>query len=211
MNQRFDRDVARATRPAPVRRSEGNPCHTRPAPAACYRPSAGVAGDTEGRRLGALFRPRPRRRGGGGAGGPRRRLPGGVGIARTGRRRGRRARRSRPPPGPWRSAGGWWSPEGRFAFDRSLSLTVDGVTDPGNLGALLRSAIGDLELTARLDWQYVGDMWFHTLQGEAATRSLQVMVLDGNGSPARAGAEVGGGGTARLGPSSLSDLCLPHG
>jgi hypothetical protein len=30
----------------------------------------------------------------------------------------------------------------------------------------------------------------NTLQGEAASRSLQVMVLDGNGSPTRAGAEV---------------------
>jgi len=37
----------------------------------------------------------------------------------------------------------------------------------GNLGAELSLPLGgDLELVSRLDWQYVGEMWFHTLQGE---------------------------------------------
>jgi iron complex outermembrane receptor protein len=37
----------------------------------------------------------------------------------------------------------------------------------GNLGAELSFPLGgDLELVSRLDWQYVGEMWFHTLQGE---------------------------------------------
>ncbi|MEM6544505.1 MAG: TonB-dependent receptor [Pseudomonadota bacterium] len=37
----------------------------------------------------------------------------------------------------------------------------------GNLGAELTFPLTDgLELVSRLDWQYTGEMWFHTLQGE---------------------------------------------
>jgi iron complex outermembrane receptor protein len=37
----------------------------------------------------------------------------------------------------------------------------------GNLGAELAFPLGNqLELVSRLDWQYTGEMWFHTLQGE---------------------------------------------
>ena len=37
----------------------------------------------------------------------------------------------------------------------------------GNLGAqLVYPVSGAMDLVARLDWQYVGDTWFHTLQGE---------------------------------------------
>jgi iron complex outermembrane receptor protein len=37
----------------------------------------------------------------------------------------------------------------------------------GNLGAELSFPLtGTLELVSRLDWQYTGEMWFHTLQGE---------------------------------------------
>lgn len=43
-----------------------------------------------------------------------------------------------------------------------------------NLGALWQSAIGNLQFTARMDWQYTGDMWFHTLQGEAVPTIWQV-------------------------------------
>ncbi|MFT4769625.1 MAG: iron complex outermembrane receptor protein [Glaciecola sp.] len=37
----------------------------------------------------------------------------------------------------------------------------------GNLGAELSFPMGgSLQLVSRLDWQYTGEMWFHTLQGE---------------------------------------------
>jgi iron complex outermembrane receptor protein len=37
----------------------------------------------------------------------------------------------------------------------------------GNLGADLSFPLGGgMELVSRLDWQYTGEMWFHTLQGE---------------------------------------------
>jgi len=37
----------------------------------------------------------------------------------------------------------------------------------GNLGAEVIFPLGgELELVSRLDWQYTGEMWFHTLQGE---------------------------------------------
>jgi iron complex outermembrane receptor protein len=37
----------------------------------------------------------------------------------------------------------------------------------GNLGAEVIFPLGsDLQLVSRLDWQYTGEMWFHTLQGE---------------------------------------------
>jgi iron complex outermembrane receptor protein len=54
--------------------------------------------------------------------------------------------------------------------NRPLSVGNDVPQAPdttGNLGAELSLPLtGTLELTARLDWQYVGEMWFHTLQGE---------------------------------------------
>ncbi|WP_439106014.1 TonB-dependent receptor [Congregibacter sp.] len=37
----------------------------------------------------------------------------------------------------------------------------------GNLGAELSFPVGgSMQLVSRLDWQYTGEMWFHTLQGE---------------------------------------------
>jgi iron complex outermembrane receptor protein len=37
----------------------------------------------------------------------------------------------------------------------------------GNLGAELSFPLtGDLQFVSRIDWQYTGEMWFHTLQGE---------------------------------------------
>jgi iron complex outermembrane receptor protein len=36
----------------------------------------------------------------------------------------------------------------------------------GNLGVEWVLPLGDLNLVSRLDWQYVGETWFHTLQGE---------------------------------------------
>lgn len=35
-----------------------------------------------------------------------------------------------------------------------------------NLGVQLDVPVGNMEMYARLDWQHVGDMWFHTLQTE---------------------------------------------
>ncbi len=35
-----------------------------------------------------------------------------------------------------------------------------------NLGVQWVQPAGEMEFVARLDWQYVGEMWFHTLQGE---------------------------------------------
>jgi len=44
-----------------------------------------------------------------------------------------------------------------------------------NLGAQFEMAVSDgVEMTARLDWQYVGEMAFHTLQGEATPTIWQV-------------------------------------
>ena len=44
-----------------------------------------------------------------------------------------------------------------------------------NLGAQFEMAVSDgIEMTARLDWQYVGEMAFHTLQGEATPTIWQV-------------------------------------
>jgi iron complex outermembrane receptor protein len=44
-----------------------------------------------------------------------------------------------------------------------------------NLGAQFETAVTDgVNLTARLDWQYVGEMAFHTLQGEATPSIWQV-------------------------------------
>ncbi|QFU74381.1 TonB-dependent receptor [Halioglobus maricola] len=36
----------------------------------------------------------------------------------------------------------------------------------GNLGAEWVMPLGSIDLVTRLDWQYVGETWFHTLQGE---------------------------------------------
>ena len=44
-----------------------------------------------------------------------------------------------------------------------------------NLGAQFEMAVSDgVEMTARLDWQYVGEVAFHTLQGEATPTIWQV-------------------------------------
>jgi len=44
-----------------------------------------------------------------------------------------------------------------------------------NLGAQFEMAVASgVEMTARLDWQYVGEMAFHTLQGEATPTIWQV-------------------------------------
>ena len=44
-----------------------------------------------------------------------------------------------------------------------------------NLGAQFEMAVSNgIEMTARLDWQYVGEMAFHTLQGEATPTIWQV-------------------------------------
>jgi iron complex outermembrane receptor protein len=44
-----------------------------------------------------------------------------------------------------------------------------------NLGAQFEAGLTDsMKLVARLDWQHVGDMWFHTLQGEATPTIWQV-------------------------------------
>ena len=55
-------------------------------------------------------------------------------------------------------------------INRPLSVGNDVPQAPEetyNLGGQLNLPIGDSwEMMARLDWAYVGDMWFHTLQGE---------------------------------------------
>ncbi|MEL6869101.1 MAG: TonB-dependent receptor [Pseudomonadota bacterium] len=43
-----------------------------------------------------------------------------------------------------------------------------------NLGANFNAPIGGLEFNARVDYQFVGSMWFHTLQGEATPTVWQV-------------------------------------
>ena len=48
-------------------------------------------------------------------------------------------------------------------------------SETANLGAQLNLPMGgDLEFFARADYQYIGEMWFHTLQGEATPTIWQV-------------------------------------
>ncbi|MEL7448112.1 MAG: TonB-dependent receptor [Pseudomonadota bacterium] len=47
-----------------------------------------------------------------------------------------------------------------------------------NLGAQFQTDIGGLGFTARADYQYVGDTWFHTLQGEQVPTIWQVFFPD---------------------------------
>jgi iron complex outermembrane receptor protein len=77
-------------------------------------------------------------------------------------------------------------------INRPLSVGNDMPQAPGqtyNLGGQYDMAIGDnWNLLARLDWQYVGKMWFHTLQGEEVPTIWQVFFgpgLDSNMSRAR--------------------------
>jgi iron complex outermembrane receptor protein len=77
-------------------------------------------------------------------------------------------------------------------INRPLSVGNDMPQAPGqtyNLGGQYDMAIGDnWNLMARLDWQYVGKMWFHTLQGEEVPTIWQFFFgpgLDSNMSRAR--------------------------
>ena len=62
--------------------------------------------------------------------------------------------------------------------NRPLSVGNDLPQAPNetyNLGAQLDLAMGsDWNFMTRVDWQYVGDMWFHTLQGERTPTIWQV-------------------------------------
>ena len=52
----------------------------------------------------------------------------------------------------------------------------------GNLGAELTFPIGDLELMTRLDASFVGETWFHPVQGERLPNSVhRVQPLFGQG------------------------------
>jgi iron complex outermembrane receptor protein len=77
-------------------------------------------------------------------------------------------------------------------INRPLSVGNDVPQAPGqtyNLGGQLDFAVGEnWNLMARLDWQYVGKMWFHTLQGEEVPTIWQVFFgpnIDSNMSRAR--------------------------
>ena len=63
-------------------------------------------------------------------------------------------------------------------INRPLSVGNDVPQSPDetyNLGGQLNMPISDnWHMMARLDWQYVGKMWFHTLQGEAVPTIWQV-------------------------------------
>ena len=65
---------------------------------------------------------------------------------------------------------GLLSSEIKKNLNRPLSEGNDAPQTPEetyNLGAQFDMPLGDQwNLMARVDWQYVGDMWFHTLQGE---------------------------------------------
>jgi iron complex outermembrane receptor protein len=76
--------------------------------------------------------------------------------------------------------------------NRPLSVGNDVPQAPDqtyNLGGQLDFAVGEKwNLMARVDWQYVGKMWFHTLQGEEVPTIWQVFFgpgLDSNMSRAR--------------------------
>jgi iron complex outermembrane receptor protein len=77
-------------------------------------------------------------------------------------------------------------------INRPLSVGNDVPQAPDqtyNLGGQYDMAIGNnWNLMARLDWQYVGKMWFHTLQGEEVPTIWQVFFgpnIDSNMSRAR--------------------------
>jgi iron complex outermembrane receptor protein len=77
-------------------------------------------------------------------------------------------------------------------INRPLSVGNDVPQAPDqtyNLGGQLDFAMGEnWNLMARVDWQYVGKMWFHTLQGEEVPTIWQVFFgpgLDSNMSRAR--------------------------
>lgn len=49
-----------------------------------------------------------------------------------------------------------------------------------NLGAQLEMPVADgVAFVARLDWQYIGEMWFHTLQGEQTPTVWQALLFPG--------------------------------
>ncbi|MEO0574899.1 MAG: TonB-dependent receptor [Pseudomonadota bacterium] len=61
--------------------------------------------------------------------------------------------------------------------NRPLSVGNDAPQAPEttfNLGANFNMPIGGLEFNARLDYQFVDEMWFHTLQGEATPTVWQI-------------------------------------
>jgi len=77
-------------------------------------------------------------------------------------------------------------------INRPLSVGNDVPQAPEqtyNLGGQLDFAVGEnWNLMARVDWQYVGKMWFHTLQGEEVPTVWQVFFgpgIDSNMSRAR--------------------------
>jgi len=69
-------------------------------------------------------------------------------------------------------------------LNRPLSVGNDAPQAPDetyNLGAQLSIPFGSsMEFGARLDWQYVGEMWFHTLQGEETPTIWNVFFGPGN-------------------------------
>ncbi|TQV82668.1 TonB-dependent receptor [Exilibacterium tricleocarpae] len=53
-----------------------------------------------------------------------------------------------------------------------------------NLGAVVEIPVSDgIDFVARVDWQHVGDMWFHTLQGEATPTIWDFFGTLGGGVP----------------------------
>ena len=71
-------------------------------------------------------------------------------------------------------------------INRPLSVGNDAPQAPEetyNLGAQLNIPFGSsMEFGVRLDWQHVGDMWFHTLQGEDTETIWNVFFGPGNNS-----------------------------
>ena len=69
-------------------------------------------------------------------------------------------------------------------LNRPLSVGNDAPQAPDetyNLGAQLSIPFGSsMEFGARLDWQYVGEMWFHTMQGEETPTIWNVFFGPGN-------------------------------
>jgi len=94
----------------------------------------------------------------------------------------------------WRIYGGagWLSSEIKENINRPLSVGNDVPQAPPetyNLGTQFDIPIGDdWDMMFRVDWQYVGPMWFHTLQGQEVPTIWQVFFgpgLDSNLSKAR--------------------------
>jgi len=71
-------------------------------------------------------------------------------------------------------------------LNRPLSVGNDAPQAPEetyNLGAQLSIPFGSsMEFGARLDWQHVGEMWFHTMQGEETPTIWNVFFGPGNNS-----------------------------